>query len=73
MAKDTYIISKKFVGYGHYLLTVEYEGEVKSAIIDNTDLICRLNSEVESERVEAEKEVIKYVCAFPVKITIFAP
>lgn len=61
MAKNTYTISKKFIAYGHYLLTVENEGEVKSAITDNTDLICRLNSEVENERVEAEQEVIRYV------------
>lgn len=55
------MLTKAFVGYGHYRLTVTLlEGE-KSAITGDMDLIERLNSEVEKEREEATKEAIAYV------------
>lgn len=57
-----YTLSKKFLGYGHYILFVQDEsGEVKSAVTGDTDLINRLSSELEKEREKATKEAINYV------------
>lgn len=54
-----YILSKKFIGYGHYELTItETSGNVKSVITGDTDLIYRLSSEDEKEREEATNEAI---------------
>lgn len=57
-----YTLSKKFLGYGHYILSVKDEfGKVKSAVTGDTDLINRLSSELEEEREKATKEAINYV------------
>lgn len=54
-------LTKAFVGYGHYRLTVAFPEGEKSAISGDMDLIERLNSEVEKEREEAIKEAIAFV------------
>jgi len=57
-----YTLSKKFLRYGHYILSVQDEsGKVKSAVTGDTDLINRLSSELEEEREKATKEAINYV------------
>ena len=57
-----YTLSKKFLGYGHYILSVlDESGKVKSAVTGDTDLINRLSSELEEEREKATKEAINYV------------
>ena len=57
-----YTLSKEFIGYGHYILTVKDEsGKEKSAITGNTDLIYRLSSEDEKERSEVTDEAIAFV------------
>lgn len=63
MAKrqSTPTLTKAFVGYGHYRLTVTFPEGEKSAITGNIDLIGRLNSEVQKEREEATKEAIAFV------------
>lgn len=55
------MLTKAFVGYGHYRLTVTLTEGEKSAITGDMDLMERLNSEVEKEREEATKEAIAYV------------
>ena len=55
------MLTKEFVGYGHYRLTVTLPEGEKSAITGDMDLMERLNSEVEKEREEATKEAIAYV------------
>lgn len=54
-------LTKAFVGYGHYQLTVTLPEGEKSAISGDMDLIGRLNSEVQKEREEATKEAIAFV------------
>lgn len=54
-------LTKDFVGYGHYKLTVTYSDYVKTAITGNMDLIDRLNSDIEKERTEATAEAITFV------------
>lgn len=54
-------LTKDFVGYGHYKLTVTYPDYVKTAITGNMDLIDRLNSDFEKEREEATTEAIAFV------------
>lgn len=57
-----YILSKEFIGYGHYLLTIKDEsGKEKSVITGNTDLIYRLSSEDEKERSKATDDAIDFV------------
>lgn len=57
-----YTLSKEFIGYGHYCLTVKDEsGKEISAITGDTDLINRLSSELEEEREKATNEAINYV------------
>lgn len=57
-----YTLSKEFIGYGHYCLTVKAEsGKEKSAVTGNIDLISRLSSELEVEREKATEEAINYV------------
>ena len=67
MARKTthYALSKKFVSYGHYMLTVtnSESGETLSCVTDNTDLIYRLSSEIDKERAEATEEAIAFVLA----------
>lgn len=59
-----YTLSKKFLGYGHYILSVKDEfGKVKSAVTGDTDLINRLSSELEEEREKAVNEAIEYALA----------
>lgn len=54
-------LTKAFIGYGHYQLTVIYSDCVKTAITGNMELIDRLNSDVEKEREEATAEAIAFV------------
>lgn len=54
-------LTKTFIGYGHYQLTVTYSDYVKTAITGNMELIDRLNSDVEKEREEATAEAIAFV------------
>lgn len=57
-----YTLSKEFIGYGHYRLTVKDEsGKEISAITGDTDLVGRLSSELEDEKRKAIDEVIEYV------------
>ena len=67
MARKTsnYALSKQFVSYGHYMLTVTNtkSGKTFSSVTDNTDLIYRLSSEVDKERTEATEEAITFVLA----------
>ena len=65
MAKkqSTPTLTKAFVGYGHYRLTVNFPEGEKSAITGDMDLIERLNSEVQKEKEEAAKEAIAFVLA----------
>lgn len=65
MAKkqSTPTLTKAFVGYGHYRLTVTFPEGEKSAITGDMDLIERLNSEVQKEKEEAAKEAIAFVLA----------
>lgn len=57
-----YTLSKEFIGYGHYRLTVKDEsGKEKSAVTGNIDLVSRLSSELEVEREKATEEAINYV------------
>lgn len=57
-----YTLSKKFLGYGHYILSVQDESrKIKSAVTGDTDLINRLSSELEEEREKATNEAINYV------------
>lgn len=65
MAKrqSTPTLTKAFVGYGHYRLTVTLPEGEKAAITGDMDLIERLNSEVQKEREEAIGEAIAYVLA----------
>ena len=55
------ILTKDFVGYGHYKLTVTYSDGIKASITGNMDLIDQLNSEVKKEREEATAKAIKFV------------
>lgn len=58
-----YTLSKEFIGYGHYRLTVKDEsGKEKSAVTGNIDLISRLSSELEVEREKATEEAIIMCC-----------
>lgn len=57
----TYQLSKKFIGYGHYELTVSSSEGTKTIITGNMDLIGRLNSETDKEKEEATAEAIALV------------
>ena len=55
-------LSKDFIGYGHYRLTVtDHDGSQKAIITGNMDLIQRLSSELDKEREKAIEEAITYV------------
>lgn len=54
-------LTKVFIGYGHYQLTVTYPDCVKTVITGNMELIDRLNSDIEKEREEATAEAIAFV------------
>ena len=54
-------LTKAFIGYGQYQLTVTYSDYVKTAITGNMELIDRLNSDVEKEREEATAKAIAFV------------
>lgn len=56
-----YTITKKFVSYGHYEITIT--DEYGNAICSNTDLIGRLSSELDKERKDAEQEAIDFILA----------
>ena len=45
----TYQLSKKFIGYGHYELTISSSEGHKTIVTGNMDLIERLNSEIEQK------------------------
>ena len=42
-------LTKSFIGYGHYQLTVTFSDCVKTALTGNMDLIDRLNSDIEKK------------------------
>ena len=54
-------LTKSFIGYGHYQLTVTLSDCVKNALTGDTALIGRLNSDIEKEREEAIAEAIVFV------------
>ena len=54
-------LEKRFVGYGHYELTVTYTNEVKTAITSDTDLIARLNRDDLEVKQKATDEAIALV------------
>ena len=52
----------RFVGYGHYKLSlINKNGSEQTVITGNTDLIQRLNSEIEQERIGATDEAITLI------------
>lgn len=56
----TYQLSKKFIGYGHYELTISSSEGTKTIVTGSMDLI-RLNSEIDKEKEEATAEAIALV------------
>lgn len=63
--KGKYNLVKKFIGYGHYELTItDNAGNSKSMVTENTDLIARLSSELEKEKEEATDEAIALFLKF---------
>lgn len=46
----TYQLSKKFIGYGHYELTISSSEGTKTIVTGSMDLIERLNSEIDKEK-----------------------
>ncbi|MBP1614206.1 MAG: hypothetical protein H6Q13_1654 [Bacteroidetes bacterium] len=60
--EDVKQLTKDFVGYGHYKLNVAIEdGRVLSAVTGDTELISRLDSELEAEQEQARGEAIEFV------------
>lgn len=57
----TYQLSKKFIGYGHYELTISSSEGTKTIVTGSMDLIERLNSEIDKEKEEATAEAITLV------------
>ncbi len=57
----TYQLSKKFIGYGHYELTISSSEGTKTIVTGSMDLIERLNSEIDKEKEEATAEAIALV------------
>ena len=57
----TYQLSKKFIGYGHYELTISSSEGTKTIVTGSMDLIERLNSEIDKEKEEATTEAIALV------------
>lgn len=57
----TYQLSKKFIGYGHYELTISSSEGTKTIVTGSMDLIERLNSEIDKEKEEATSEAIALV------------
>ena len=57
----TYQLSKKFIGYGHYELTISSSEGTKTIVTGRMDLIERLNSEIDKEKEEATAEAIALV------------
>lgn len=57
-----YQLVMHFVGYGYYKLSlVNKNGSEQTVITGNTDLIQRLNSEIEQERIRATDEAITII------------
>ena len=57
-----YQLVMHFVGYGNYKLSlVNKNGSEQTVITGNTDLIQRLNSEIEQERIGATDEAITLI------------
>ena len=56
-----YQLSKKFIGYGHYELTISSSEGTKTIVTGSMDLIERLNSEIDKEKEEATAEAIALV------------
>lgn len=54
-------LTKDFIGYGHYQLTVTYSDGEKTALTGDMDLIDRLNSDFDKEREKATAEAIAFV------------
>ena len=61
LAPTTHQLSKKFIGYGHYELTISSSEGTKTIVTGNMDLIERLNSEIDKEKEEATAEAIALV------------
>ena len=57
----TYQLSKKFIGYGHYELTISSSVKNMPGVAGSMDLIERLNSEIDKEKEEATAEAIALV------------
>ena len=57
----TYQLSKKFIGYGHYELTISSSEGTKTIVTGSMDLIERLNSEIDKEKEEVTAEAIALV------------
>ena len=56
-----HLSAKKFIGYGHYELTISSSEGTKTIVTGNMDLIERLNSEIDKEKEEATAEAIALV------------
>lgn len=61
LAPTAHQLSKKFIGYGHYELTISSSEGTKTIVTRNMDLIERLNSEIDKEKEEATAEAIALV------------
>mgnify|MGYP006994751628 CR=1 FL=1 len=61
LAPTAHQLSKKFIGYGHYELTISSSEGTKTIVTGNMDLIERLNSEIDKEKEEATAEAIALV------------
>ena len=60
--EDVKQLTKDFVGYGHYKLNVGIEdGRVLSAVTGDTELMSRLDSELEAEQEQARREAVEFV------------
>lgn len=61
ISPNAHQLSKKFIGYGHYELTISSSEGTKTIVTRNMDLIERLNSEIDKEKEEATAEAIALV------------
>ncbi len=65
LKKDVKLLTKDFVGYGHYQLNVTMkDGLQLSAVTGDTELISNLNSLLDDEREKAREEAIDYVLKY---------
>lgn len=61
LAPTAHQLSKKFIGYGNYELTISSSEGTKTIVTRNMDLIERLNSEIDKEKEEVTAEAIALV------------